>query len=35
VSGARSQRSVFDLGGTAQAICRHASAVVVMASPAQ
>jgi nucleotide-binding universal stress UspA family protein len=35
VIGAHSKRSVFDLGGTAQAICRRAPAVVVMASPAQ
>jgi nucleotide-binding universal stress UspA family protein len=35
VIGARSKRSVFDLGGTAQAICQRAPAVVVMASPAQ
>jgi nucleotide-binding universal stress UspA family protein len=35
VIGARSKRSVFDLGGTAQAICQRAPAIVVMASPAQ
>ena len=35
VIGAHSTRAVFDLGGTAQAICRRAPAVVVMASPAQ
>jgi nucleotide-binding universal stress UspA family protein len=35
VIGARSKRSVFDLGGTAQAICRHARATVVLASPPQ
>lgn len=35
VIGAHSKRSVFDLGGTAQAICRRAPAIVVMASPAQ
>jgi nucleotide-binding universal stress UspA family protein len=34
VIGSHSKRHVFDLGGTAQAICRRASAVVVMASPA-
>jgi nucleotide-binding universal stress UspA family protein len=33
VIGAHSQRHVFDLGGTAQAICRRARAVVVLASP--
>jgi nucleotide-binding universal stress UspA family protein len=35
VIGAHSKRSVFDLGGTAQAICQRAPAIVVMASPAQ
>jgi nucleotide-binding universal stress UspA family protein len=35
VIGSHSKRSVFDLGGTAQAICKRARAVVVMASPAQ
>jgi nucleotide-binding universal stress UspA family protein len=35
VIGAHSKRSVFDLGGTAQAICQRAPAVVVMASPGQ
>jgi nucleotide-binding universal stress UspA family protein len=35
VIGAHSKRSVFDLGGTARAICERASAIVVMASPAQ
>jgi nucleotide-binding universal stress UspA family protein len=35
VIGAHSKRSVFDLGGTAQAICQRAPAVVVMASRAQ
>jgi nucleotide-binding universal stress UspA family protein len=35
VIGSHSKRHVFDLGGTAQAICRRASAVVVMASPGQ
>jgi nucleotide-binding universal stress UspA family protein len=35
VIGAHSKRSVFDLGGTAQAICQRAPAVVVLASPAQ
>jgi nucleotide-binding universal stress UspA family protein len=35
VIGSHSKRSVFDLGGTAQAICQRAPAVVVMASPAQ
>ena len=35
VIGSHSKRSVFDVGGTAQAICRRASAIVVMASPAQ
>jgi nucleotide-binding universal stress UspA family protein len=33
VIGAHSKRSVLDLGGTAQAICQRAPAVVVMASP--
>jgi hypothetical protein len=35
VIGAHSQRSVFALGGTAQAICQRAPAIVVLASPAQ
>jgi nucleotide-binding universal stress UspA family protein len=35
VIGSHSKRSLFDLGGTAQAICTHAPATVVMASPAQ
>jgi len=35
VIGSHSKRSVFDLGGTAQAICQRAPAIVVMASPAQ
>jgi nucleotide-binding universal stress UspA family protein len=35
VIGSHSKRSVFELGGTAQAICRRAPAIVVMASPAQ
>jgi nucleotide-binding universal stress UspA family protein len=35
VIGARSKRSVFALGGTAQAISQRAPAIVVMASPAQ
>jgi nucleotide-binding universal stress UspA family protein len=35
VIGSHSKRSVFDLGGTAQAICQRARATVVMASPAQ
>jgi nucleotide-binding universal stress UspA family protein len=35
VIGAHSRRSVFGLGGTAQAICQRAPALVVMASPAQ
>ena len=35
VIGAHSKRAVFDLGGTARAICQRAPAVVVMASPAQ
>jgi nucleotide-binding universal stress UspA family protein len=35
VIGAHSQRAVFDLGGTAQAICQRAPAIVVLASPAQ
>ena len=35
VIGAHSKRSVFDLGGTAQAICRRAPAIVVLASPGQ
>jgi hypothetical protein len=34
VIGARSTRAVFDLGGTAQAICQRAPAIVVLASPA-
>jgi nucleotide-binding universal stress UspA family protein len=34
VIGAHSKRSVFELGGTAQAICQRAPAIVVMASPA-
>ena len=34
VIGSHSKRSVFDLGGTAQAICQGARATVVMASPA-
>jgi nucleotide-binding universal stress UspA family protein len=34
VIGAHSERSVFDLGGTAQAICQRPPAIVVMASPA-
>jgi nucleotide-binding universal stress UspA family protein len=33
VIGAHSKRSVFALGGTAQAICTRAPAIVVMASP--
>ena len=33
VIGSRTKRSAFDLGGTAQAICQRAPAVVVMASP--
>ena len=35
VIGSHSKRHVFDLGGTAQAICRRAAAIVVMASPGQ
>jgi nucleotide-binding universal stress UspA family protein len=35
VIGARSKRSVFDLGGTARAICQRASVPVVMVSPGQ
>ena len=35
VIGAHSRRSVFDLGGTAQAICQRSPAVVVLASPGQ
>lgn len=35
VIGSHSKRAVFDLGGTAQAICTRAPAIVVMASPAQ
>jgi nucleotide-binding universal stress UspA family protein len=35
VIGSHSKRRVFDLGGTAQAICKAAPATVVMASPAQ
>jgi nucleotide-binding universal stress UspA family protein len=35
VIGSHSKRSVFDLGGTAQAICQRAPAVVMMVSPAQ
>ena len=34
VIGSHSKRHVFDIGGTAQAICKQASATVVMASPA-
>ena len=33
--GAHSKRSVIEPGGTAPAICQHAPAIVVMASPAQ
>jgi nucleotide-binding universal stress UspA family protein len=35
VIGSHSKCAVFDLGGTAQAICTRAPAIVVMASPAQ
>jgi nucleotide-binding universal stress UspA family protein len=35
VIGAHSKRSVFDLGGTAQAICQRAPVPVVMVSPGQ
>ena len=35
VIGSHSKRSVFALGGTAQAICKQSPAIVVMASPAQ
>jgi nucleotide-binding universal stress UspA family protein len=35
VIGSHSKRSVFDLGGTAGAICQRAPAIVVIASPAQ
>jgi nucleotide-binding universal stress UspA family protein len=35
VIGSHSKRSLFDLGGTAKAICTRAPAIVVMASPAQ
>jgi nucleotide-binding universal stress UspA family protein len=35
VIGARSKRSVFDLGGTARAICQRASVPVVMVAPGQ
>jgi nucleotide-binding universal stress UspA family protein len=35
VIGAHSKRAVFDLGGTAQAICQRARATVVLASPSQ
>jgi nucleotide-binding universal stress UspA family protein len=34
VIGSHRKRSVFELGGTAQAICQRAAAIVVMASPA-
>ena len=34
VIGSHSKRSVFELGGTAKAICQRAPAIVVMASPA-
>ena len=33
VIGSHSKRHVFDIGGTAQAICRRAPATVVMAAP--
>jgi nucleotide-binding universal stress UspA family protein len=35
VIGSHSKRHVFDLGGTAQAICKSAPATVVLASPPQ
>jgi nucleotide-binding universal stress UspA family protein len=35
VIGSHSKRHLFDIGGTAQAICRRAPATVVMASPGQ
>lgn len=35
VIGSHRTRSVFERGGTAQAICQRAPAIVVMASPAQ
>ena len=35
VIGSHSKRHLFDIGGTAQAICRRAAATVVMASPAE
>ena len=35
VIGAHSKRAVVGLGGTARAICERASAIVVVASPAQ
>jgi nucleotide-binding universal stress UspA family protein len=35
VIGAHSKRSVLEMGGTAQAICQGAPAIVVMASPVQ
>lgn len=35
VIGSHSKRHVFDLGGTAQAICRRAPMTVVLASPGQ
>jgi len=34
VIGSHRKRSVFDVGGTAQAICQRAPAIVVMAAPA-
>ncbi len=35
VIGSHSKRHLFDIGGTAQAICKRAPATVVMASPAE
>lgn len=35
VIGSHSKRHLFDIGGTAQAICRRAPATVIMASPGQ
>jgi len=35
VIGSHSKRHLFDIGGTAQAICKRAPATVVMASPSQ
>ena len=35
VIGSHSKRHLFDIGGTAQAICKRSPATVVMAAPAQ